>query len=247
MDERMRRYLAELLGTFALVFFGAGAVCASFVPSPPQEQVWAIALAEGLTLGIALTAAYRLSPGCLNPALALMQYVFKRLEGAELLALILMQLLGASLAGLALRAIFGWFSDSVLHDSHLGTPYLKGYLSEEGVTLGGLVVGTAVEMLLTALIAVALLATLLDEQAPRLGGFGVGFAQVAVVAVGYHLTGGAANPARWFGPLIWQYTLPTWPTTRPLADHAVYWAGPVLGALLGGVLYSAVMQPRLKR
>jgi len=245
MDVRMRQYLAELLGTFALVFFGAGAVCACYVlvPDPPQQQVWTIPLAEGLALGVALTATIRISPGCLNPALALMQYVFKRIDRLELLALVVMQLLGACLAGLAVRLLF---PINALFHAHMGTPYLKVYLSDDSI-MGPLVLGTAIEMVLTALVAVALLATLLDEQAPRLGGFGVGMAQVAVVAVGYHLTGGAANPARWFGPLLWQYTLPNWPTPRPLADHPVYWAGPILGALLGGVLYSAVIQPRLKR
>ncbi len=69
----------------------------------------------------------------------------------------------------------------------------------------------------------------------------VGLAQTAVVLFGFRLTGGAANPARWFGTVVWEMTLPR--ATNALADHTVYWVGPILGALLGGFLYVFVMQP----
>ena len=63
--------------------------------------------------------------------------------------------------------------------------------------------------------------------------------------LGFNLTGGCANPARWFGPAIWQTTVPALSTgfPGPFADHTIYWVGPVIGALLGGVLYSSVILP----
>jgi glycerol uptake facilitator-like aquaporin len=69
----------------------------------------------------------------------------------------------------------------------------------------------------------------------------VGLAQTAVVLFGFRLTGGAANPARWLGTVVWEMTLVH--SYDPLADHTVYWVGPIIGALLGGFLYVFVMQP----
>jgi MIP family channel proteins len=242
MDSTLRSYLAELLGTFVLVFVGAGTVCAYYLTTAPPLDVTSFALAEGFTLAVLITAVWPLSPGCFNPAITLMLYVFKRLELRRMLTLIVMQLLGAVLAGLALRLTF---STDVLKEAHFGAPYLKTFLTESGKELhvgpGSLISGVGIEMLLTALVTVAVFATLLDPRGPRMGGVAVGLAQAAAVLFGFRLTGGAANPARWFGPVVWELTVPG--LTHPLADHAVYWAGPILGALLGGFAYGALILP----
>jgi glycerol uptake facilitator-like aquaporin len=240
MDPRLRAYLAELVGTFFVVFFAAGAVCVSVLTTEPRLDVAAIALAGGLALGVALTATFHVSSGCLNPAITLMLWVFKRLPGGRALALIGVQLAGAVLAGLVLRLLF---ADDVLRQTRLGAPHLQRSLAEGRVTFGALLTGAGVEVLFTALVAFAVFGTLLDRRGPKLGGFGVGLAQVAVVAVGYRLTGGCANPARWFGPAVWTPTVPGLWDAGPLADHAVYWAGPMLGALLGGLLYGLLIGP----
>jgi MIP family channel proteins len=243
MDEKLRCYLSELLGTFVLVLFGAGAVCAYHLPSSNyRPEVAGMAMAEGFTLAVLLTAVFQVSRGCLNPAITLILWVFKRLDGKRALVMILMQLLGAVLAGLALRYLF---STPVLSEAHLGAPHLKALLTDDlKVTVPGLVTGFAVEMVLTALLACAIFAALFDPRAPRLGGLLPGLAQTAIIVVGFHLTGGCANPARWFGPVVWECTLPTDPAAPyPLADHMVYWAGPVVGAFLGAYFYSAVVLP----
>ena len=95
------------------------------------------------------------------------------------------------------------------------------------------------------LLTVAVFATLIDPRGPRLGGVVVGMAQTAAVLVGFHLTGGAANPALYAGPGLWQLTLPG--AVRPLADHPVYWGGPIVGALLGGLFYTALVLPPEKK
>jgi glycerol uptake facilitator-like aquaporin len=244
MDDKLRSYLAELAGTFVLVLFTAGAVCASYLPTERRtDDVGAIAMASGFTLAVVLTGTYHVSAGYLNPALTIMLWVFKRLEGKQTLLLIAMQLAGAALAGLTLRFLF---KDEVLYAAHMGAPHLTDALLTDGpVTFGGLLTGFAVEMTLTALLTWAVFATLLDPRGPRLGGVGVGLAQAANVAVAYRLTGGSANPATWFGSAIWQTTLSGSTTILP-RDHAVYWAGPVVGALLGAYLYSALILPEPK-
>jgi glycerol uptake facilitator-like aquaporin len=130
----------------------------------------------------------------------------------------------------------------------MGTPHLRALLGPEGaVTLAGIATGVALEFAFTFVLTVAVFATLFDRRAPRLGGVVAGMAQVAVVLFGYHLTGGCANPARWFGTALWELNLPRPAATRPLADHLVYWVGPILGALAGGIGYSAVILPSEKK
>jgi glycerol uptake facilitator-like aquaporin len=150
--------------------------------------------------------------------------------------MIAMQMLGGVLAGLA---VFGLFKAD---GSRLGTPHLQRFLRpDDTVPLGSVFSGIAVEVCLTFLVTVAVFATLVDRRGPRLGGVVVGLAQAAAVLFGSRLTGGAANPARWFGPAVWQLAVPG--TQAPFTDHAVYWVGPVAGALLGGVFYNLVIAP----
>src|SRR5258708_36836552 len=99
MDAKVRLYVTELLGTFLFVFIGAGAVCAHYLPNEVTRlEQTGIALAEGFALAVVLTVSYQVSGGCLNPAVTLMLWVFKRLDGARTLGLIGVQLLGSALA-----------------------------------------------------------------------------------------------------------------------------------------------------
>lgn len=248
MDFKLRPYLAEMLGTFVVVFVGAGVVCASYMHTPeggqPSLGLVGIAVAEGCAVAAALTFTTLDGPGgCLNPAIAVMLWVCKRLDSFRMLAFIAAQVVGAVLAGLVIRKLF---SDTVLRSAYLGTPHLRAFFEvEPEITTGAVVAGIALEAAFTAVVAFAVFATLIDPRRPRQGGVGVGIAQTAVVLVGYHLTGGCANPARWLGPAVWQGTVSSLTTAPagPFADHVVYWVGPIVGALLGGVLYSSLILP----
>jgi MIP family channel proteins len=245
MDSRTRLYVTELLGTFALVFVGAGTVCAYHLPNDPRPEVSGVALAEGFALAVLLTVSYHVSGGCLNPAVTLMQWVFKRLDLARTAGLIGVQLLGAAAAGLVLRFTF---SDEVLVAARLGTPHVKAFLTEANtLSLPGLISGIGVEFFLTCLVTLAIFASLIDPRGPKLGGVLAGLAQTSAILLGFHLTGGAANPARWFGPWIWQQTVPDLQGKAVLADHAVYWIGPILGALAGGLFYTTFILPSAKK
>jgi glycerol uptake facilitator-like aquaporin len=241
MDTRMRMYAAEAVGTFLLVLFGAGAVCAAMLTSAqPWLNVDAIALAEGCTLAVALTFTSPVSVGCLNPAVTLTLWVFKRLDGVPTACLIASQLAGAILAGLVLRLTF---DDTALRSASLGTPHLRPSLVEGGDEFGALLTGVGVETGLTFLVTLAIFATLLDRRGPRLGGVVVGLAQVAAVVLGSRLTGGAANPARWLGPAVWQGTVQNLQVMNPVHAALVYAGGPVLGALLAAGVYTALISP----
>jgi glycerol uptake facilitator-like aquaporin len=247
MDTRLRMYLAELFGTFLFVLIAAGALCATWLPASQSRSgseaaiTLIAALSEGFALAIAVSATCFLSIGCCNPAITLALFVMRKLDTGRAFLLIAVQLLGSFLAGLALR---GLFSDSLLAEARMGSPHLKALYNSDNL-LGSLAAGVGVEFLFTFFLTIAAFVTLIDRRAPRMGGFGLGVAQVAIVLFGFHLTGGAANPARWFGPAIWQLSLPG--VVRPLSDHTVYWVGPIFGALAGSVFYTLVLMPEEKK
>src|SRR5207249_10364950 len=75
-----------------------------------------------------------------------------------------------------------------------------------------------------------------DGSRPERTGLMAGLTLTACVLFGFALTGAATNPARWFGPALSELLLPGRPQS-PFADVFVYLAGPVLGALLAGLVY----------
>jgi glycerol uptake facilitator-like aquaporin len=166
-----------------------------------------------------------------------------------------MQFAGAAVAGLAVRAIVAVREDALVA-ARLGTPHLN--LEAFGAGRIGpavLVQGMALEAVLTFTLVLAILATYFDPRTKRLlDGFPRRWANVAVglllaalaLAAG-NLTGAATNPARWFGTVVWQATLPILETRGPFADHAAYWVGPTIGALAAAILYHYAILPKLLR
>ncbi len=247
MDKNLRPYLAELIGTFALVFLSAGTVCMYHLavqPGQPTPHVVGIALAEGFILAAMLSATVHISGGFLNPAVVLMLWVYKRIDGERFGWLLGAQLVGAVLAGLCLRAVF---TENVLTAATMGAPHMNlpafGLESNDiKPGMGTLLTGIGIEAILTFVLTFAIFATLIDPRGPRLGGLGVGLTQVAIVLMAFGLTGGCANVARWFGPWVCEFTVPTL-QSRVMYDQVVYWVGPIVGALVAGGVYTTLILP----
>jgi glycerol uptake facilitator-like aquaporin len=218
-----------------------------------------VALAAGFVYAAALALTLPFSTGYLNPAITLMLWVFKRLDGAKTIALILCQLLGAVAAGGILRLVLPleYLSQARLGTPHLNRlgfgdyPNLQGTFDPVDPSRGLLVQGTAIELVLTFIFTLIVFATIIDPRVHRLlgvtgrrlTGLWVGLVLVAITLMAFPLTGAAVNPARWFGTVVWEQTVPALQAQRPLADHVVYWFGPIAGALLAGITYSAVILP----
>jgi len=270
MDKNLRPYLAELIGTFTFVFLSAGAVCVNQLAAmgfnrpgldisqtPPGFVAHAlanglgIALVTGFAYAATLAMTLPLSGGYLNPAVPLMLWVFKRLDGVKTTWLIGSQLLGAAVAGLLLRLLLS-FQENALVAASLGTPHLNLEAFGTGtVSIGPLLRGIAIELVLTFFLVFAIFGTVLDPRAPRWGSGWVhrlaalwlGLIVVAATLVGFNLTGAALNPARWFGPVVWEMTVVPLLTQHPFRDHAIYWIGPLVGALVAGALYTNLVLP----
>ena len=108
------RLVAEVIGTFALIFMGAGAIIMT-----DGENLVAIGLAHGLAIALMVAAAGHISGGVYNPAVALGLAIAGKLRPDKAVAYIVAELVGATLAALALTAVF----PSELRDAvGLGTP-----------------------------------------------------------------------------------------------------------------------------
>ena len=179
-----RRLVAELFGTFMLVFFGAGAVMTTNYPKA-DFGLLGIALAHGLAFAIGISATMAISGGHLNPAITAGMLAIKRIDAKSAALYIAAQLLGAILAAMTIRSVLPGGVTKVLA---LGTPAIAAT-----ITLGQAI---TIEAILTFFLMSAFLATTVSAERPKIAGFGVGLMLFVVMIFGGPLTGAAVNPAR---------------------------------------------------
>jgi MIP family channel proteins len=221
----VRRYLAELIATFLVVFVAAGAVIAdvflTHVRLGDSFGPLGIVAAYGLAVAIAMLAVMPVSGGHVNPAITVSAFVARRISAADAAGYLVAQLLGAVLAAFVLKGIA---PKSAFQFASGGVPGLA-----QGITIAK---GSAVELVLGFFLAFAFWAVCIDERGPRtLAPFAVG----AVIALGglagAAFTGAAMNPARWLGPAV---------ASGQYGNWLVWVAGPLLGALLGSLAYETL-------
>jgi aquaporin TIP len=210
--DPVRRGIAELVGTFALVFVAMGSI--AFIQS---NLLVGVALANGLTIAVMASAVGHISGGHFNPAVTLGFLVTRRI-GAALAALYwLAQIAGAVLGALALRALFP--SEANLET---GVPVVNPAIND--------LQGVAIEALLTFFLVWVVFASAVDPGGAfkTISGLAIGFTvTIGVLATG-PLTGAAMNPARALGPEI---VFNSWD------DFWVYLVGPPVGAAVAALAY----------
>ena len=223
MRDSYRHFVAEFVGTFALVFVGGGAIMASDLAKNPAA-ITQVALAHGLILALMVTATMRVS-GHLNPAVTLGFLVTRRIEPVMAGVYFIAQLLAAILAAYALR---GLFPPEVALNSRLG-----GQSVSIDVTTTQAIV---LEFIATFFLVFVVFGTAVDPRAPKVGGFAIGLTVAAdILAIG-PLTGASMNPARSFGPAV---------ASGVFEGQAVYWIGPLLGGIAAAWIYEALFIPHV--
>ncbi len=106
--------LAEVVGTFALVFIGAGSVVLAQLVGP--AGIIGVALAHGLVLAVMISNLGHISGGHFNPAVTISVWVVGKIESARAVAYVLSQLVGAAIGALLLRLALpavAWKADSL--------------------------------------------------------------------------------------------------------------------------------------
>jgi aquaporin Z len=223
MRDSWRHFIAELIGTFGLVFVGGASIMATSAHT--ESPLLAVAVAHGLILSIMVTATMRIS-GHLNPAVTLGFLAARRIEPLMAMLYIVAQLLGALLAAYALKAIFP-------HDVAVATR-LGGQSLAADVSFAQ---GIFAEAIATFFLVFAVFGTAVDPHAPKVGGFAIGLTVAAdILAIG-PLTGASMNPARSLGPAV---------VSGQYEAQGVYWIGPILGGLAAALLYDTLFLRRGK-
>ena len=215
MRDSWRHFVAEFIGTFALVFVGGAAIMIAKDTNSPAGLI-GIALAHGLILAVMVSALMRVS-GHFNPAVTIGFIAARRIEVAMAGVYILAQLIGAIVAAYALKSTFPF----ALFDATRGG----------GQAIALQVSGSQaflLEFIATFFLVIVVFGTAVDPKAPRIGGLAIGFFVAAdILAIG-PLTGASMNPARSFGPAV---------ASGYFEAQVIYWAAPIAGAIVAALLY----------
>lgn len=227
-EELMRAsaFVAEFIGTFALILVGAGSIIAAQSMGGGSASLIAIALAHGLVIACMASALGAVSGGHFNPAVTIAMLLDKRMKGIDAVNYIIAQLAGATVAGFAL--CYGFFPGA-WEAAQLGTPMLAAGISP--------LQGILIEAILTFFLVTVIFGTAVDDRAPKVGALFIGLTITMDILFGGPLTGAAMNPARTFGPAVAGW-LAGASTYNPWSGHLVYWIGPLLGAFAARVCYA---------
>ncbi len=215
--EKMRKYLAEFLGTLVLVFMGCGS--AMLLGCDASGGHLAVALAFGLSI-VAMAYVIGGVSGChVNPAVSLAMLLSRKMSLSDFVGYVVAQFAGA-IVGAALLKAFVRF----------GAPDLTGALGSNG--LGTIGVGGAVlaEIILTAIFVFTILGVTSDPGKGSVAGIVIGLTLAFVHIVGIPLTGTSVNPARSFGPALWA-------GGQALSNVWVFLLAPLVGAALAALAF----------
>ena len=220
MGDTGRGAVAEFLGTFALIFIGAGSIVAA--THGGGNGLVAIALAHGLVLFIMISIFGHISGGLFNPAISVALWVTGKLPSTKTLVFMLAQLLGGIAGAFLLKFL-------------VPAEMFKAAGGGGAAVMSGLAVGKAVliEAVATFFLVLAVFGTAIDDRGPwnKTAGLTIGLTIAFDILAFGPFTGAAMNPARWLGPALAPGKLDNW---------YVWIAGPVSGAIIAAVLYWGV-------
>jgi MIP family channel proteins len=214
-DKLSTSLLAEFIGTFALIFIGAGAGALG------DGGLVGVAFAHGLVI-VAFAYAYgHISGTHINPAVTLGVWAAGKIDTTRALAYVAVQLLGGIVAAFTLAWILGERAGS------LGATVLA-----DGVSPAQ---GLVLELILTFFLVNTIMNAGISGKATIPAGLAIGFTLTLAILMGGPLTGASLNPARTLGPAV---------ASGNYADIWLYFVGPIAGGVIAGLLYKTVFEER---
>jgi len=218
----MKKYLAELVGTFVLTFLGCGAAVALGC-----GQDTASIVGTAIAFGLAVVAmAYTIGgiSGChINPAITLGVFLNGGISAKDCAMYMVFQVIGAIIAAAVLFGIVSTDPSAVITTATGANACTYG-------TVNGLVV----EIVLTCLFVLVVLGATSKTN----GATNIGLSLILIHLVGIHFTGTSVNPARSIGPALFE-------GGKALADLWVFIVGPLVGGALAACIWKAI-QPEEK-
>ena len=206
----MKKYLAELIGTFALVFCGTGAIIINDISNGTVTHV-GIAITFGLIVTVMIYAFGSISGAHINPAVSLAFAITDRFQKKDTLPYIFAQLLGAFLASAILCYLFQE------HDT-LGTTLPSNDWQQSFI----------LEMIMTYFLMLVIIFVSQNKEVSQFTGLAVGATVLLEAMFGGPISGASMNPARSIAPAV---------VSGQLSYLWVYIAAPVIGALLASATW----------
>ena len=212
----IKKYIAELIGTFVLVFVACGTACAVGCSSAAGTGYLLTALAFGLVI-VAMAYSIGNVSGChINPAVSIAMLVSGKLSVKDFIGYIVAQYAGATLGAFGLKLAFG---------------------GECGFGANGLLNGTTacggffIELVLTFIFVIAILGVTSDKFGHgNVAGLVIGLTLTLVHILGIYFTGTSVNPARSFGPAIFA-------GGDALKNLWIFTLAPLCGGVLAAIVY----------
>jgi aquaporin Z len=210
----MQKLLAELFGTFTLVFVGSMAIVSAGEIGDSVLLV-SVALGFGLALLIGLYAFAEVSGGHFNPAVSLALFLDKRLPAGDLIGYWVAQFAGAILASVAVLIAFD--SDTVAGTATTFTDTRAAFVTE---------------LVMTALFIAIILQVTRSDTYGRGALTAIPLALVAIHVASIPISGASVNPARSLGPAL---------VGTEFGDLWLYFVAPPIGAVLGWIVHKVVV------
>ena len=223
MSAKLRPLTAEFIGTFGLVFIGAGSIVVN--EASGALGLLGIALAHAIVLSVMVTALMRVSGAHFNPAVTFGLWLANKIEAKDAGLYVLTQLVAAVVAALLVKTLLPSVAGEI---TGYGVPRIASDVD--------LIQAILLEAILTFFLVSAVFGTAVSPEAPSgIGGFGIGLVLLFDILVGGPLTGAAVNPARAFGPAA---------IANDWLAQAAYWIGPLLGGAVAALVWGKVLLPR---
>ncbi len=221
-----RAWFAEAISTFCLVFFGPLSVvmaAAQFGTGLSIEGLLLIAFAHGSAIGLMVYAFGHVSGAHINPAVTIPMMITRKIGILDGIGYIVFQCIGAIIAAFSLKAILPEIGAKVNYGTQGGPSELIGTSAMSGFAL---------ELVFTFFLVTVIFMTAVHKKAPAgMYGLVIGGMIFLLHLVGVPLTGASMNPARTLGPAIasgyWEF-------------HWIYWAGPIIGGIIAGLIMNYV-------
>ena len=229
----MQRTLgAEFLGTFVLVLGGAGSAVLAAGFDPGGIGLLGVSFAFGLTVLMMAYAVGHISGGHFNPAVTVGLVAGGRFNARDAAPYVVAQVIGAILAAAVIYVIANGAPD---FESGASSSAANGYdeHSPGGYSLAD---GFVAEVVLTGVFLLVIMGVTSKRAPAGFAPLAIGLALTLIHLVSIPVTNTSVNPARSTGPAI--FVSDGW----ALEQLWMFWVAPLLGGVLGGVLYRYVLQ-----
>ena len=210
----MKKYLAELIGTFVLTFFGCGTAVVTQCSTNNYPGYLLTAIAFGLSI-VAMAYSIGNISGChINPAVSLAMLIRGELKAGDFAGYVVAQCIGGLLAGGLLAAIFG-------ADSGVGS---------NGLYNGNILLSIVIEIILTCVFIMSIIGVTSKRENGPVAGLVIGLSLTFVHILGIGLTGTSVNPAR--------SLVAVFAGGEALKALWVFIVAPLIGAVVAAFLYT---------